>query len=77
MSRERTGTTTLPKPCCMISELLEEAGVDREQLRRARRQVLEGVILLCQWQLSRMDEARPASPDRPRSGRPGRKITVE
>jgi hypothetical protein len=61
----------------MISELLEEAGVDREQLRRARRQVLEGVILLCQWQLSRMDEARPGSSDRPRSGRPGRKITVE
>ena len=43
------------KPCCMISELLEEAGIDRDQIRRARRQVLEGVVLLCQWQLQRMD----------------------
>jgi hypothetical protein len=60
----------------MISELLEEAGVDREQLRRARRQVLEGVILLCQWQLSRMDQAGAAA-ERPRPARAGRKITVE
>jgi hypothetical protein len=77
VSRETAGKTTLPKPCCVISELLEEAGVDREQLRRARRQVLEGVILLCQWQLSRMEDARPAASARPRSGRSGRKITVE
>lgn len=77
MSRERDGKTALPKPCCMISELLEEAGVDREQLRRARRQVLEGVILLCQWQLSRMEDARTAASARPRPGRSGRKITVE
>jgi hypothetical protein len=63
------------KACCMISEVLEEAGVDREQLRRVRRQVLEGVILLCQWQLARMEEPRP--PARPASPRRGRKITVE
>jgi hypothetical protein len=72
-----------PRPCCMISEVLEEAGVDREQLRRVRRQVLEGLILLCQWQLARMNEARPASASarasssRPSSSRRGRKITVE
>jgi len=59
----------------MISEFLEEAGVDREQLRRVRRQVLEGVILLCQWQLARMEETRAAA--RPSSPRRGRKITVE
>lgn len=64
------------KPCCMISEFLEEAGVDREQLRRVRRQVLEGVILLCQWQLARMDEPRPPA-GRKASTRHGRKITVE
>ena len=80
MSRDRGD---LPRPCCMISEVLEEAGVDREQLRRVRRQVLEGLILLCQWQLARMDEPRPAS-TRTAAGRPssagrgrGRKITVE
>jgi len=62
--------------CCMISEVLEEAGVDREQLRRVRRQVLEGVILLCRWQLARMDEPEPKSTPPP-SSRRGRKITVE
>jgi hypothetical protein len=73
VSRERG----LPlKPCCMISEILEEAGVDREQLRRVRRQVLEGVILLCQWQLARMGEPRPGTA-RPAGARRGRKITVE
>jgi hypothetical protein len=76
VSREKAGRSASFKPCCMISELLEEAGVDREQLRRARRQVLEGVILLCQWQLSRMDEAKPSASAGPRS-RAGRKITVE
>ena len=78
MSRDRSA---LPRPCCMISEVLEEAGVDREQLRRARRQVLEGLILLCQWQLARMDATGPAtaraSSARPSSSRRGRKITVE
>ena len=61
------------KPCCMISELLEEAGIDREQLRRARRQVLEGIVLLCQWQLQRMEASEPP----PSSRRKARKVTVE
>ena len=61
------------KPCCMISELLEEAGIDRDQIRRARRQVLEGVVMLCQWQLQRMDAAAPPPPPR----RKARKVTVE
>ncbi len=62
------------RACCMVSELLEESGIDREKLRRVRRQVLEGVILLCRWQLERMDapSARPAEPSRK-----GRRITVE
>ena len=58
----------------MISEVLEEIGIDREKLRRVRRQALEGVILLCQWQLDRMTEApAPATP----AGRKGRRIPVE
>jgi hypothetical protein len=56
----------------MISEILEEAGLDREKARQIRRQILEGVILLCQWQLQRMPEA-PA-PKRPRASR---KIPIE
>ncbi|MFI5183310.1 MAG: hypothetical protein ACHQNV_02845 [Vicinamibacteria bacterium] len=61
------------KACCLVSEVLEEAGFDREKARRLRRQVLEGVILLCQWQLERMEEApRPAA-----AGRKARKVKVE
>jgi hypothetical protein len=61
------------KACCMVSELLEEAGIDRQQLRRVRRQVLEGVILLCQWQLQRMDEKPTAAEPRSRA----RQVKVE
>ena len=57
----------------MISELLEETGIGRDQLRRARRQLLEGIVLLCQWQLQRMEATAPP----PSSPRKGRKVTVE
>jgi hypothetical protein len=57
----------------MVSELLEEAGVDREKLRLLRRQVLEGVILFCRWQLDRMERSPRPSP----SGRRARKVDVE
>ncbi len=73
MSREKRTTGTPPKPCCMVSEILEEAGIDRERARQIRRQVLEGVILMCQWQLERLGgrpEARPP-------GRRARKIEVD
>ena len=49
----------------MVSEILEEAGHRPRALRRVRRQVLEGIILLCQWQLERMDEARARLGRRP------------
>ena len=61
------------KPCCMVSELLEEAGIDRERLQRIRRQVLEGIVLMCQWQLQRMERERPAPAEGPRA----RKVEVE
>jgi len=62
------------RACCLVSEILEEAGLDREKAQRLRRQVLEGVILLCRWQLERMpaEAAKPAG----RTPTP-RKITVE
>jgi hypothetical protein len=66
---------TDPRPlraCCMISEILEESGIDRERARQLRRQVLEGIILLCRWQLERMEEHAP----RPRAARV-RKVQVE
>ena len=73
MIREKRTTGTPPKPCCMVSEILEEAGIDRERARQIRRQVLEGLILMCRWQLERMEEAREAAPP----GRRGRKVEVE
>ncbi len=57
------------KPCCLISEILEEAGLDRQRARELRRQVLQGVILMCQWQLERMEQAREAAPQEARGGR--------
>lgn len=48
------------RACCMLSEILEEAGLDRQKARQLRRQLLEGMILLCRWQLERMDAAAPA-----------------
>ncbi len=60
------------KACCLLSEILEEAGLDRRKARQLRRQVLEGMILLCQWQLQRINEARPAP-----EARKGRRVKVE
>jgi hypothetical protein len=57
----------------MVSEMLEEAGVDREKLRLVRRQVLEGIILFCRWQLERIDRA----PRPPSTGRKAQKVAVE
>jgi hypothetical protein len=73
VSREKRTTSRQGKPCCMVSELLEEAGIDRERVRQLRRQVLEGIILACQWQLQRMEPGPPA----PAGGRGGRKVEVE
>jgi len=60
------------KACCLVSEILEEAGLDRQKARRIRRQVLEGIIVLCRWQLERIPPEEPHG----RSPKP-RKITVE
>ena len=65
MSREKRGSGEPKKPCCMVSEILEEAGIDRERARQIRRQVLEGIILMCQWQLQRMEQDRQAQAARP------------
>lgn len=73
MTREKRTAGAPRKPCCMVSEILEEAGIDRERARQIRRQVLEGIVLMCQWQLQRMEQDRPAPADRRR----GRKVEVE
>ena len=61
------------RTCCLVSEVLEQAGLDRRKARQLRKQVLEGVILLCQWQLERLRETEAHEP-RPKRGR---KVAVE
>jgi len=61
------------KACCFVSEILEEAGLDRQKARALRRQILQGIVLFCQWQLERIDQARPPTPRRKRAER----VTVE
>ncbi len=56
----------------MVSELLEEAGVNQRKVRMLQRQILEGVVLLCQWQLDRLEESEPTPRRRRR-----RKVPVE
>ncbi len=56
------------KACCMVSEILEEAGIDRERARQIRRQLLEGIVLMCQWQLQRMHESTRPPSRLPRAG---------
>ena len=73
MSRARRAHSGTRKPCCMVSEILEEAGFDRARVRRIRRQVLEGVILMCQWQLERME----APETKKRGRRTSRRVVVQ
>jgi hypothetical protein len=61
------------KACCLVSEILEEAGLDRQKARALRRQILQGIVLFCQWQLERMDQSKTPSPRRKRAER----VTVE
>lgn len=62
------------KACCLVSEVLEEAGLDRAKARALRKQVLEGLILLCRWQLERMDATAPPPAA---SKRGARKVTLD
>ena len=61
------------KACCLVSEVLEEAGLDRKKVRQLRRQLLEGMILFCRWQLERMESDAPPSTSR----KGARKVAVE
>ena len=74
MARSEGPKAEAPRACCLVSEILEEAGLDRENTRRLRRQLLEGMILFCRWQLERMES--PAAPSAGRKPR-ARKVAVE
>ena len=71
---EKAQAARAPRACCLVSEMLEEAGVDRQKARQLRRQLLEGMILLCRWQLERMEASdRPAAATK----KGPRKVAVE
>ncbi len=64
------------KACCLVSEVLEEMGLNSRKAREIRRQTLLGLMTFCQWQLARIDEetdsAKPTQPRRPK----GRRVRV-
>ena len=65
------------KACCLVSEMLEEMGLDSHKAREIRRQTLLGLITFCQWQLSRMDEGVSETPPAGAARRPrGRRVKV-
>jgi len=80
VEREEPAGDEARRACCMVSEVIEEAGLDRETARKVRRQLLQGVMLFCQWQLQRMEEAEQAdaaATPRPRATKRPRRVTVE
>ena len=71
------------KACCLVSEVLEEMGLDAPKAREIRRQTLLGLITFCQWQLARLDQqiekaARETTSPGPARRRParGRRVKV-
>lgn len=62
------------KACCLVSEMLEEMGLDSKKAREIRRQTLLGLMTFCQWQLARMEE-EPTAEAPPRKAR-GRRVKV-
>ena len=61
---EKSDAKRTARACCLVSEMLEEAGIDRQKARQLRRQLLEGMILMCRWQLERMEASAPPPPSR-------------
>jgi hypothetical protein len=64
------------KACCLVSEMLQEMGLDSAKAKEIRRQALIGMMTFCQWQLARMGEEPGHTPHgEPRKAR-GRRVKV-
>jgi hypothetical protein len=59
---DETSAPRSRKACCLVSQMLEEMGLDARKAREIRRQTLLGLMTFCQWQLARMDDEQAASP---------------
>lgn len=64
------------KACCLVSEMLEEMGLDSRKAREIRRQTLLGLMTFCQWQLARLDEQPASSADSAERKSKGRRVKV-
>lgn len=71
------------KACCLVSEMLEEMGLDALKAREIRRQTLLGLMTFCQWQIARIDANTAAAGRSSRRARPsgsgatrGRRVKV-
>ncbi|HRB12297.1 MAG TPA: hypothetical protein PKU70_04750 [Vicinamibacteria bacterium] len=58
MAKDETASSKSLKACCLVSEMLEEMGLDSRKARELRRQTLLGLMTFCQWQLARMNEEK-------------------
>ena len=73
---DETSNSKSLKACCLVSQMLEEMGLDAGKAREIRRQTLLGLMTFCQWQLARMDEQEsPAEPGETRRTK-GRRVKV-
>ena len=64
------------KTCCLVSEVLEELGLNSRKAREVKRQTLLGMMTFCQWQLARMDEETDRTTAAGPSRRRGRRVKV-
>lgn len=64
------------KACCLVSEMLEEMGLDARKAREIRRQTLLGLMTFCQWQLARMDEEKGSTAPGEARRTKGRRVKV-
>jgi len=73
---DETSTPRSRKACCLVSQMLEEMGLDARKAREIRRQILLGLVTFCQWQLARIDEE--TSGEKPGEARKtkGRRVKV-
>jgi hypothetical protein len=73
---DETSNVKSLKACCLVSEMLEEMGLDARKAREIRRQTLLGLMTFCQWQLARMDEERSATAPGEARRTKGRRVKV-
>ena len=73
---DETSNSRSLKACCLVSEMLEEMGLDSRKAREIRRQTLLGLMTFCQWQLARMDEERSSTAPGETRRTKGRRVKV-